>query len=73
MKTFLLIVELLSGLALIGAILLHAPKGEGLGSIGGQAKMFKANAGGLESGLNKVTYVLATVFLSIATVLGLFY
>ena len=63
MKTFLLTIEVISGLALIIAILLHSPKGEGLGGIGGQARMFNAPQKDMESGLNKFTYVVAAIFL----------
>jgi preprotein translocase subunit SecG len=72
MKTFLLIVEFLSGLLLIGAILLHAPKGDGLGGIGGQAHLFNYTKG-LESGLNKATGILAGIFLFTAALLGIIF
>ncbi|MGH2373378.1 MAG: preprotein translocase subunit SecG [bacterium] len=36
----LLIVHLVISLALVGIILLQGPKGEGLGAIGGSARMF---------------------------------
>jgi len=36
----LLIVHLVISLALVGVILLQGPKGEGLGAIGGSARMF---------------------------------
>ena len=73
MKTLLLIIELLSGLLLIGAILIHSPKGEGIGSIGGPAKMFNSPQKDMEKGLDQFTYILTAVFLIIATILGVFY
>ena len=42
MKNTLLIIEVISGILLIGAILLHSPKGEGIGGIGGQARMLNS-------------------------------
>ena len=69
MKLMLLIVELVISLFLIFAILLHAPKGEGLGAIGGQARLFRAQKG-MEDGLNKLTMGLAVVFLVLALVLS---
>ncbi|MGQ0551549.1 MAG: preprotein translocase subunit SecG [Armatimonadota bacterium] len=36
----LLIIHLVISLALVGIILLQGPKGEGLGAIGGSARMF---------------------------------
>ena len=72
MKLTLLIIEFITSIALIIAILLHAPKGEGLGAIGGQAKMFNTQKG-MESGLNRFTAVLAVIFMVIAGILGVFY
>ena len=73
MKSFLITLELLSGISLVIAILLHSPKGEGLGSIGGQSRMFNPAPKGMEAGLNKVTYGLAVVFFVVAAILGLFF
>ena len=69
MKLTLLIVELVISLFLVFAILLHSPKGEGLGAIGGQARMFRAQKG-MEDGLNKLTTWLAVAFLGLALVLS---
>ena len=71
MKILLIIIEFVSALLLIGAILLHTAKGEGLGGIGGQAHVFSSQKG-LESGLDKVTTALAVIFLSSALILGIF-
>lgn len=73
MRELLIGIELLSGLGLIVAVLLHSPKGEGLGSIGGQARMFNNPYKELEAPLNRITYGLATIFMVVATILGLFY
>jgi preprotein translocase subunit SecG len=73
MKEVLIAIEVLSGLALIITVLLHSPKGEGLGSIGGQARLFNNPHKDLEAGLNRVTYSAATIFMSTATLLGLFF
>ena len=54
MKSLLLGIEFLIGIALVACVLFHSPKGEGLGAIGGQARMFSAQKG-IESGLNRVT------------------
>lgn len=40
MNEIVLIVHIVVSLALIGVILLQGPKGEGLGAIGGSARMF---------------------------------
>jgi len=66
----LLTLEFLIGILLIGAILLHSAKGDGLGAIGGGATMFKSNLG-METGLNRVTGTLAVLFMVVAVVLGI--
>lgn len=70
MKTFLLVIQLISALALIILVLLHSAKGEGLGSIGNSARMF-ATQKGLEDGLNRITAVAAVAFLSAAILLSI--
>ena len=73
MKLLLLIIEIISGVLLIGAILLHSPKSEGMGAIGGQSRTFKAPDNDMESGLKKATTVLIFAFFGSALILGLFY
>lgn len=65
MKTFLLSVQILSGLALIVTVLLHSAKGEGLGGIGGTAHIFGSQKG-LEEGLNKLTTTIAVIFITVS-------
>jgi preprotein translocase subunit SecG len=65
MNTFLLTIEFSSAALLIGAVLLHSAKGEGLGGLGGNANLFGTQKG-LEAGLNKITSILAVLFLSTA-------
>ena len=72
MKTLLLTIEFISALALIVAVLLHSAKGEGLAGIGGQARMFNSQKG-LEAGLNRITSILAAIFLITAGIFGVFY
>lgn len=57
----ILIFYLVVSLALIGIILLQGPKGEGLGAIGGSARMFHGPRP-RESLLTRVTAVAAIVF-----------
>ncbi|NQU17387.1 MAG: preprotein translocase subunit SecG [Candidatus Saganbacteria bacterium] len=71
MKTFLIAVQFLSAVLLVITVLLHAAKGEGLGGIGGAAKLF-GTPRGLEDGLNKITTGCAVVFLLVSLVLGIF-
>ena len=72
MKTFLLCIDFIAAFGLIVTILMHSPKGEGLGGIGGQARVYNAQKG-LESGLNKITGVLAVIFLVVSLILGIFF
>ena len=72
MKMFLLIVEFSSAFFLVIAILLHSAKGEGLAGIGGQSRMFNSQKG-LESGLTKITAVLAAIFMISGGLFGVFF
>jgi preprotein translocase subunit SecG len=69
MKGFLLILQLISGVLLIIAILLHAAKGEGLGGIGGSARLF-GTPKGMEEGLDRITWGLAIAFMVISVLLA---
>jgi preprotein translocase subunit SecG len=69
MKTFLIVTETLIALILIFTILMHSPKGEGLGAIGGGTKLFNSSKG-MEDGLTKFTTILVTLFFVIAGILG---
>lgn len=70
MKGLLLFIQLISAVLLIIAVLLHSAKGEGLGGIGGQAKLFGTQKG-LEEGLDKITYACAGTFMLVSFVLSI--
>jgi preprotein translocase subunit SecG len=70
MKGFLLFIQLISAILLIAAVLLHSAKGEGLGGIGGQAKLFGTQKG-LEEGLDKITFACAGIFILVSFVLSI--
>tara|TARA_B100001113_G_C21064909_1_gene602923 strand:- start:36 stop:254 length:219 start_codon:yes stop_codon:yes gene_type:complete len=72
MKILLLFIEFVSALGLIIAVLLHSAKGEGIGGIGGQAKLFNTQKD-MESGLQTLTMSLAIVFVITAGILGVLY
>ena len=65
-----MIVQLLSAIALIIAVLLHTAKGEGLGGIGGSAKLF-GTPKGMEAGLDRITWGSAILFLSVSILLAI--
>jgi preprotein translocase subunit SecG len=59
----------LSALLLTVLVLLHSPKGDGLGSIGGQAQLF-TSAKSAEKTLNQITWTLSTIFIGLTVVLS---
>ncbi|MBE9114564.1 preprotein translocase subunit SecG [Lusitaniella coriacea LEGE 07157] len=60
---------LASAALLIVLVLLHSPKGDGIGGIGGQAQLF-TSAKSAETTLNRVTWVLSILFIGLAIVLS---
>ncbi|WP_066376401.1 MULTISPECIES: preprotein translocase subunit SecG [unclassified Anabaena] len=66
------IVQLIWAIAAIGMIvlvLLHSPKGDGIGAIGGQAQLFSSTKSA-ENTLNRVTWALTVVFMGLTVVLS---
>ncbi|MBD2429951.1 MULTISPECIES: preprotein translocase subunit SecG [Fischerella] len=58
-----------SAIALIVLVLLHSPKGDGIGAIGGQAQLFSSTKSA-EKTLNQVTWALTVIFLGLSVVLS---
>ena len=58
-----------SAFLLIVLVLLHSPKGDGLGGIGGQAQLF-TSAKSAEKTLNRITWVLSITFIALTIVLS---
>lgn len=50
-------------------ILLHSPKGDGLGGIGGQSQMFTSTKSA-ENALNRITWALGITFITLTIVLS---
>ena len=69
MAYFMVGVQVLSGVALTVLILLHSAKGEGLGGIGGSATLFSGPSQA-ESGLDRITWIVAIIFISTSALLG---
>ncbi|MBD2161858.1 MAG: preprotein translocase subunit SecG [Limnothrix sp.] len=69
LTTILEIIWALSALGLVVFVLLHSPKGDGLGGIGGQAQLFSSTKSA-EATLNRITWTLALVFMGLAVVLS---
>ena len=62
-------IETACSILLIILILLHSPKGDGIAAIGGASQMF-ASQKSAEKGLNKVTGIIAAVFIICTFLLG---
>lgn len=65
----LIIVQALLGVVMVGLVLIHAPKGEGMGGIGGAATLFSGKRGA-EAGLDRLTWIIVGLFMVICTILG---
>jgi preprotein translocase subunit SecG len=59
----------LSALGVIVLVLLHSPKGDGIGGIGGQAQLFTSTKSA-ETALNRVTWAFSVIFISLTVVLS---
>lgn len=69
--TILQIAQGLSAVVLIGLILIHSPKSDGLGGMGGATQLFSSHREA-EAGLNKLTYWVAGFFFLLSLILGLY-
>jgi preprotein translocase subunit SecG len=67
--TVMQIIWALSALGLIVVVLLHSPKGDGLGGLGGQAQLFTSTKSA-ETTLNRVTWTLTVLFMGLTAVLS---
>jgi len=59
----------ISALGLIVLVLLHSPKGDGLGGLGGQAQLFTSTKSA-EVTLNRLTWALTAIFMGLTVVLS---
>ncbi|MEL6399279.1 MAG: preprotein translocase subunit SecG [Cyanobacteria bacterium J06626_4] len=70
--TVVSIVKIVWSVAAIGLtvlVLLHSPKGDGLGALGGQAQLFTSTKSA-EITLNRVTWTLTALFMGLTVVLS---
>jgi len=70
LASVLMVLHFLVSVALIGVILLQRSKGEGLGSIGGGARLFFDQPRGVDKALENGTKVLAVAFVLLSIVLS---
>ena len=59
-----------SGLLLIVLVLLHSPKGDGMGGLAASGSSMFSSASSAESTLNRVTWTCLAIFLSLAVILS---
>ena len=63
------ILQVISSVLLIVLILLYSPKGDGIAAIGGASQMFSSQKSA-EKGLNKLTGIIAGIFIVCTFLLG---
>lgn len=63
------VVWTVSAVGLIAMVMLHSPKGDGLGGLGGQAQMFTSTKSA-EVTLNRITWILTVLFMALTVVLS---
>jgi preprotein translocase subunit SecG len=63
------IIWCVAAFGLTAMVLLHSPKGDGIGGIGGQAQLF-ASTKSAESNLNRITWGLFLIFITLTIVLS---
>ena len=58
------------GLLLILLVLLHSPKGDGMGGIAASGSSMFTSASSAEASLNRATWICLSIFLSLAVILS---
>jgi preprotein translocase subunit SecG len=61
---------MLSGLLLIVSVLLHSPKGDGMGGLASSGGSMFSSARSAENTLNRITWTLLALFLGLSVVLS---
>ena len=59
-----------SGVILIILVLLHSPKGDGMGGIAASGSSMFNSASSAEASLNKITWIFLSIFLFLAIILS---
>ena len=59
-----------SGIILIISVLLHSPKGDGMGGLASSGSSMFTSARSAEATLNRITWTLLTIFLGLAVILS---
>jgi len=59
-----------SGILLILLVLLHSPKGDGMGGLAASGSSMFTSASSAEASLNKITWTFLIIFLALAIILS---
>ncbi len=70
MSSILTWIWAISGILLILLVLLHSPKGDGMGGIAASGSSMFTSASSAEASLNKATWTVLIIFLLLAVVLS---
>lgn len=68
-NSLLEVIWTISAFGLIILVLLHSPKGDGIGGIGGQAQLFTSTKSA-ETTLNRITWTFAILFMGLTIILS---
>lgn len=68
-NSLLEVIWTISAFGLIILVLLHSPKGDGIGGIGGQAQLFTSTKSA-EITLNRITWTFAILFMGLTIILS---
>ena len=69
MQTIFQMAQIILGIFLTILVLLHSPKGDGMAMLGGAAQLFSSQKG-VEAGLNRLTAIVAILFVIVSFLLG---
>ena len=69
MENFVWIIQCISGVLLVLLVLINPPKGDGMGLLSGASQMFTSQKSA-EKGFNKLTAIVAAVFIVCVFILG---
>ena len=69
LTVMLQVAQIFLGILLIGLVLLHSPKGDGMAMLGGAAQLFSSQKGA-EKNLTKLTMIIAIIFVVVSFILG---
>ena len=70
MNTIFTWIWVASGVLLIILVLLHSPKGDGMGGIAASGSSMFTSASSAEASLNKATWTILIIFLTLAVILS---